>query len=332
MKLATRSRPLIILLAILVGSIVRAGPSVALEGFVETNGVRLQYLEWGGTGPALILIHGLGDNAHVFDDLAPAFVSRFHVIAYSRRGSGGSEIKGPYDAVTLGRDLLGVMDALGIKKADLVGYSAGGVDITELAAEHPDHVGRVVYFEGGYDGADPDFKALAGALPVGFFEPSATAMASLEAFRAYQKATQYAQLDDMYRIEANLRQKVIIQPDGSLKYRLPKEVIAELYGALMANARRDYTPVRCPVLAIYADTLYDRAQADPTRRDELAAFDLKYWKPFQSKSIAQLRRQLPNAQVLRVPGTHAAFFMTSRQPVVTAMTRFLTESAQPGAP
>src|ERR1700736_6267142 len=36
------------------------------------NGIRLHYLDWGGLGPALILIHGGLDNAHVFDDLAPA--------------------------------------------------------------------------------------------------------------------------------------------------------------------------------------------------------------------------------------------------------------------
>src|SRR5262245_15204746 len=96
---------------------VRASAATALGGFVESNGVRLQYLDWGGSGPALIMIPGLADNPYVFDDVASAFTDRFHVIAYARRGTGNSEIKGPYDEITLTEDLRGLMDALGIAKA-----------------------------------------------------------------------------------------------------------------------------------------------------------------------------------------------------------------------
>ena len=46
-------------------------PSRHKSGFVTANGVRLNYLDWGGSGPALILIHGIFDNPHIFDDLAP---------------------------------------------------------------------------------------------------------------------------------------------------------------------------------------------------------------------------------------------------------------------
>src|SRR5262245_54608551 len=65
--------------------------------FVEVNGVRLNVLDWGGNGPPLILIHGLGDSPHVFDDLASFLCDRYHVIAYARRGHGQSEAPaGPY--------------------------------------------------------------------------------------------------------------------------------------------------------------------------------------------------------------------------------------------
>jgi pimeloyl-ACP methyl ester carboxylesterase len=75
------------------------------SGFVTVNGVRLNYLDWGGSGPALMLIHGGGDNPQIFDDLAPAFTDRFRVVAYARRGHGQSEAKGPYDTATLTEDL-----------------------------------------------------------------------------------------------------------------------------------------------------------------------------------------------------------------------------------
>src|SRR5271165_6426931 len=99
-------------LAILVVSISACGPKVK-SGIVNANGVRLNYLDWGGSGPPLILIHGLGDNPHIFDDLAPAFTDRFRVVAYARRGHGQSEAKAPYDTATLTEDLRGLMDGLG---------------------------------------------------------------------------------------------------------------------------------------------------------------------------------------------------------------------------
>lgn len=298
-------------------------PVTAHEGFVDTNGVRLQYLDWGGTGPALILVHGLGDNPHVFDDLAPAFTDRFHVIAYARRGSGSSDIKGPYDEVTLTKDLLGLMDALAIRKASLVGFSAGGVEITELAATHPERVERLVYFDGAYDGADPDLKALVGAFPQGFWDPPRSALSSLDAYLRYLQSAQFAGVEDMTRVEANVRQAVVIQPDGSLAFRTPPAVIGELYSALYANKPRDYKRVRCPALALYAAHFYETRISDRARREQLLAFEQRYWRPFQEKSIALVRRDLANAEIVRVPGTHTTFFLTAREQVVAAMRRFL---------
>ena len=104
------------------------------SGFVTANGIRLHYLDWGGLGPALILIHGGLDNAHVFDDLAPALTSHFRVIAYDLRGHGHSDAKGPFDTATRAEDLCGLMDRLGITKAHLAGWSLGGNDITPWPA------------------------------------------------------------------------------------------------------------------------------------------------------------------------------------------------------
>jgi hypothetical protein len=53
-------------------------------------GVQLEILDWGGTGTPLVLLTGLGDNAHVFDQFAYQFNDRFHVIGITRRGFGRS--------------------------------------------------------------------------------------------------------------------------------------------------------------------------------------------------------------------------------------------------
>ena len=60
-------------------------------GFVTVApGVRLHYLDFGGTGQPLVLLAGLGNTAHAYDDFAPALTDRFHVIALTRRGFGES--------------------------------------------------------------------------------------------------------------------------------------------------------------------------------------------------------------------------------------------------
>src|SRR5690242_15116329 len=53
-------------------------------------GVRLEVLDWGGSGPPLVFLSGLQDVAHGFDDFAPRFTDRHHVLAITRRGYGAS--------------------------------------------------------------------------------------------------------------------------------------------------------------------------------------------------------------------------------------------------
>ena len=59
--------------------------------FITVNGVRLHYLDWGGKGDTMLFLHGLGDTAHIYDDLAPKFTNQFRVLGLTRRGHGQSE-------------------------------------------------------------------------------------------------------------------------------------------------------------------------------------------------------------------------------------------------
>jgi pimeloyl-ACP methyl ester carboxylesterase len=305
------------------GGASAASPPQPVEEFVATNGVVLQVLDWGGSGPALIFIHGLADDPHVFDDLVPAFTGKFRVIAYARRGSGSSDAKGPYDAKTLGADLLGLMDALKIDKADLAGYSAGGDEVTTLAVEHPDRVAKAIYLEGGYDWSDPEFRAAVKVLPVDFFNLPPSARSSLVAYLAYEKANQYPSLDDIGRVGSDLMAKVVFQPDGSLRNRMPPGRVAALFAALQENPPRDYRRMTCPVLAIYADHEYDTANPDPAVRTHILAYEKAHWKPFQAHSIARVRQEIADVTIVQVPGAHGSFLMTSRDKVVAAMRKFL---------
>jgi pimeloyl-ACP methyl ester carboxylesterase len=124
------------------------------EKFVEVNGARLEYLDWGGRGQTLILLPGLGSSAHIFDRLALHFTSRFHVIALTRRGQPPSSIPAVgYDLATLSDDIWKAMQALGVSRAHLAGAGVAGAEMTRLAALYPHRVLSLVYLD-AYDGAE----------------------------------------------------------------------------------------------------------------------------------------------------------------------------------
>lgn len=302
---------------------VWSDPAPHKSGFVTANGVRLNYLDWGGSGPALILIHGAGDDPHAFDDIAPAFTDRFRVIAYARRGHGQSEAKGPYDTATLTEDLRGLMDGLGIAKAHLAGWSMGGNEITAMVGAHPERVGRIVYLEGGYDWADPAFAAALKSFPYEYPAP-ASAMTSLDTFRAYERTVWFPGVTDASRFEAYIRDLVVIQPDGTVQLAMSNSVEQGLINALLTD-RRDYTKVRSPALAIYAETFFDVRNGNSAQQATNLAWDQKYWAPFRAASIERVRRELPKVEIVNVSGTHMDFLFTSREQVVAAMRRFLSE-------
>src|SRR6185503_1943872 len=103
----------------------------------------------GGSGPALVFIAGAINTGHVFDTFAARFTDRFHVIALTRRGVGGSDVPnpGPYDAPTLAADVRAVLDSLGIATAVLVAHSFGATEAAWAAATYPDRVEKLVILE-----------------------------------------------------------------------------------------------------------------------------------------------------------------------------------------
>jgi pimeloyl-ACP methyl ester carboxylesterase len=103
----------------------------------------------------MVLLAGLGDNAHVFDAFAHHFTDRFRVIGITRRGFGrSSQPAHGYDLDTRARDDLAVLDALGIREAVLVGHSIAGTEMNAIAAEHPERVKALVYLDALDLGAD----------------------------------------------------------------------------------------------------------------------------------------------------------------------------------
>ena len=120
------------------------------------TGIQLQVLDWGGADKqgTMVLITGLGDNAHVYDQFAFQFTDYFHVIGITRRGYLPSSQPPPganpgagFDFDTRAHDDIAVLDSLGISKAVFVGHSVGGSELSTLAVKYGDRVEKLVYLD-----------------------------------------------------------------------------------------------------------------------------------------------------------------------------------------
>ena len=123
------------------------GTTKATDRFVRIGDLNLHYLEWGQAGsPPVIMVHGLSGNAHAFDNLAPCFLPKYHVIAIDVRGRGDSDWApdANYSNDAYIADLEGLRQALGFERVSLVGTSLGGRICMTYAGTFPDRVERTV--------------------------------------------------------------------------------------------------------------------------------------------------------------------------------------------
>lgn len=111
-----------------------------------------------GSGPPVVLLHGLGCGRRMWFHQIRALRRRFRVIAYDLRGHGQSDAPAEatdYSAAHLTRDFIGVLDALKIERTAVVGFSLGGGPALGLAAGKPERVSRLVLADVGAGADDP---------------------------------------------------------------------------------------------------------------------------------------------------------------------------------
>lgn len=130
----------------------RWDPSPHRVRFIEVDErVTLEVLDWGGAGRPIVLLAGLGNTAHVFDEFAPKLIDHGRVIGITRRGYGAStHAEAGYDAERLGDDVLAVLDQLALTKPILVGHSIAGQELSHIASTRPERVSGVIYLDAAY--------------------------------------------------------------------------------------------------------------------------------------------------------------------------------------
>jgi pimeloyl-ACP methyl ester carboxylesterase len=130
------------------------GPSSQGETALKTQfvsvqpDVKLEVLDWGGTGRNLVLLAGGGSTAHVFDSFGPKLAAHYHVIGITRRGAGQSSApQTGYDPRRLGDDVVAVLDALHIADPVLVGHSIAGEELSAISTYHPGRAAALIYLD-----------------------------------------------------------------------------------------------------------------------------------------------------------------------------------------
>lgn len=292
------------------------------ESFVNANGVRLHYLDWGGRGEPIVFLTGLGVSAHIFDDLAPQFTSKHRVLSYTRRGLGKSERTADgYDTATLTEDLRAFLDALKIERATLVGWSLAGTEMTRLAERYPERINRLVYLESAYDYAD--LPELWGRDPI-VVNPSEAEMRTWEASKKWFRKV-YGFWSPA--VEADGR-AVNLQPDGTVKLQaMPPEITGKLIEE-MTKANPNFAKIKVPVLAFYAMSAnhpFANSAADAVMRAKGNDYWTKEFTAFQLKQMDTFKKAVPQAKMIVLKESQHLCFVkkTDEATIVAEMNRFL---------
>ena len=193
------------------------------DRYVETHGIRLHYLEHPGPEPTLVLAPGLTANAHSFDGLIAAGLSRAAtVLALDLRGRGESDQpEFGYTMEDHAQDVLGLLDALGLERVVMGGHSFGGLLTYWLAANHPDRVERCVVL---------DAPAVVDPQVVEQIKPSLARLGEIytswDEYLAFVQAMPYFEDGDWTpEMESYFRADVRIREDGTVEARSRPETI-----------------------------------------------------------------------------------------------------------
>jgi len=274
------------------------------SAFVTANGIKMNYLDWGGTGDVVILLSGFGNDAHVFDEFAPSLTDKFHVIGLTRRGFGETDRPASgYDTVTRVDDVRAFMDALKIPRAHLVGHSLAGDEMTLFATTYPNRVNKMVYLDAAYDRTK--MLTCADELPAEIAPPSAIRM-----MREAMNCPGWADIvvkdmpaPDLYNVQVSTMRSA-------------------------TKFRPEYAKVKASSLSIYADA--EVAQLPSNLTEETRKKLDTYWKekraPLTRSSIEQFRKEMKNGQVVEIKGaTHYVFVGPFKDQVITLTKDFLSK-------
>jgi non-heme chloroperoxidase len=300
----------------------RADSSPHKVRYVEVgDGVRLEVLDWGGSGRGLVLLAGLGDTAHVFDRFAPKLTTDYRVYGITRRGFGNSTIADATDANyssdRLGDDVLAVMDSLHLTRPVIVGHSIAGEELSSIGSRFPKKVSGLVYLEAGYSYAFYDHSR--GDLILDSVELKKQLDQLIPGREVRDRKHAYAALlATLPPFERELR----IHQQETANIPEPESPAPKLSPVAQAiiGGEHKYTRINSPILAIFAfpHALPPEYSRDPNARAAAQRTDA-IWTEAQVKAF---EAGLPSARVVCLPNANHYVFQSNEADVLREINTF----------
>ena len=294
-------------------------PSPHKVQFVRVQpGVTLEVLDWGGKGPPLIFLSGLGGTGHSFDGFAEKFTGKHHVYAITRRGfslsSSPPDTDANYDADRLGDDVLAVVEALHIERPVLAGHSIAGEELSSVGTRHPEKVAGLIYLDSlhQYSFYDPSIADLS--------VDSATVKRDLgrvfdlqtdpAAMRALILEVQGA-LPNLQKALSEAVADTSSLPPTSGQPQKPEDLAGN---RIFDNARR-YDAASVPVLAIIAMPRRCQPNCDKPFMQRIMARDAALVELFEKTAL--------HARVVRIPNASHYIWRSNEAEVEQEMNAFM---------
>ena len=302
--------------------------SMPKSDFVNVNGIKLHYLDWGGDGQTLIFLTGMGSSAYIFGNFAPRFTEKFRVLALTRRGQGDSDYpETGYDADTLTEDIRQFMDSQHIEKAILVGHSLAGVELTHYAATHPTRIEKLVYLDALDDRRS--LQAIQEQSPLKNIEVK-NEESSPHTFEEYiagikRDLPYFAEIwssvwDDEFFHNVKVNEAEVFVD------KMP----ASVEKMMIENLIKGYVPKRVeakiPTLIFYAfgiPTLQNGYTEE--QKASFGQYFRNVREPVLRSVISEFQNRFPHAKIVEIPDGHHYCFMVQEELVYNEMRKFLLE-------
>ncbi|HVM92794.1 MAG TPA: alpha/beta hydrolase [Terriglobales bacterium] len=300
---------------------------------VEKN-VKLEVLDWGGSGRPIMLLAGSGNTAHVFDDFAPKLNSEFHVYGVTRRGFGASsKPDSGYDDQRLADDVLAVLDSLKIDKPVLVGHSMAGSELTTIGDQRSDRLSGLIYLDANDDPTDtcwnnPEYQALFKLLPSAVSNPAPPSDADKKSFEAFYGYWKRRTVNFAFP-ESELRSQYDQEPDGSVGTVRARASVRKAIA--QGSKKRDYSKIKVPILAFVpmppdqSSGWSEYYRFQPMTDEEHAALKKIYATDrVCTKQLEQtLTVEAPKARIIELHNADHYVFFSNEGDVIREMRAFL---------
>jgi len=296
------------------------------SGFVNINGIRLHYLDWGGEGQTLIFLTGMGSSAYIFNKFAPRFNDKFRVLALTRRGQGDSDYpETGYDADTLTEDIRQFMDYLNVEKVILVGHSLAGVELTHFAATYPNRVEKLIYLDALDDRRRLHEVQELNPLRKIEIKKEESVPHTFEEYLADFKRDfpEFAEIwSELW--DEEFSHGVKVNEAGVFVDRMLESV-----EKMMAeNLIKGYIPKRVekkiPTLSFYAQGKPKLSNAyTEEQKATFDQFNRDVRVPFSMSLISEFQNRFPHAKIVVIPDGHHYCFIAQEKLVYEEMSKFL---------